>query len=125
MLWFIIADSTSTKACADFIVNAFYLGRRKAIAEQNAHISEYERMRAELVHIQAMVEAFKEGEEKETNVVKSVTTFAQGIKSWWDKKHAEIVTKTFDMGLFASGVGICSMAGAGGKMSVVVSAVLV
>jgi hypothetical protein len=97
----------------------------EAIAEQNAHISEYERMRAELVHIQAMVEAFKEGEEKETNVVKSVTTFARGIQSWWDKKHAEIVTKTFDMGLFASGVGICSMAGAGGKMSVVVSAVLV
>jgi hypothetical protein len=97
----------------------------EAIAEQNAHISEYERMRAELEHIQAMMEAFKKGEEKEAKVVKSVTTFAKGIQSWWDKKHAEIVTKTFDMGLFATGVGICSMAHSGGKMSVVVSAVLV
>jgi hypothetical protein len=88
----------------------------EAIAE-NAHISEYERMRAELEHIQAMVEAFKKGEEKEAKVVKSVTTFAEGVQSWWDKKHAEIVTKTFDMGLFAAAVGICSMASAGGKMS--------
>jgi hypothetical protein len=97
----------------------------EAIAQQTAHISEYERMRAELERIQVMVEAFKKGQEKETKVVGSVNTFSKGVQAWWDKKHAEIVTKTFDMGLFATAVGICSMAGAGGKLAVAVSAALV
>jgi hypothetical protein len=97
----------------------------EAIAEQEANVSEYERMRAELERIQTIVEAFTKGQEKEAKVVKSVKAFAAGVQAWWDKKHAEIVTKTFDMGLFATSVGICSMAGAGGKMSVLVSAALV
>jgi hypothetical protein len=97
----------------------------EAIAEQNAHISEYERMRAELERLQVMVEAFKKGQEKEAKVVESVNTFSKGVQAWWDSKHAEIVTRTFDMGLFAAAVGICSMAGAGGKMAVAVSAALV
>ncbi|MDA9520023.1 hypothetical protein XI06_06520 [Bradyrhizobium sp. CCBAU 11434] len=97
----------------------------EAIAEQGAHISEYERMRAELERIQVMVNAFKKGEQKEAKVVKSVKTFAEGVQGWWTKKHDEILAKTFDMGLFTTALGICSMAGAGGKFGVVVSAALV
>jgi hypothetical protein len=62
---------------------------------------------------------------KEAKLVQSVTTFADGLKSWWNKSHAIISTRAFDLGLFASSVGICSMAGAGGKLSVVVSAAFV
>jgi len=97
----------------------------EAIAERAAHIVEYERMRDELEQIQTMVAAFKKGTENEARVVKSVKTFAGGVRSWWNKGHDTILTKTFDMGLFTTAVGICSMAGAGGKMSVAVSAVLV
>lgn len=97
----------------------------EAIAERDAHIAEYKRMRDELEHIQAMVVAFNKGTENEARVVKSVKTFAEGVRSWWDKGHDAILTKTFDMGLFTTAVGICSMAGAGGKMSVAVSAVLI
>ncbi len=97
----------------------------EAIAERHARITEYKRMRNELQHIQTMVAAFKKGAEKEAKVVKSVKTFADGVGSWWDKHHAAILTKTFDMGLFTTAVSICSMAGAGGRMAVAVSAVLV
>lgn len=96
-----------------------------AIAERDKHITEYERMRGELENIQTMVAAFKKGTEKEAKVVKSIKTFTEGVQSWWNKSHDAIITKTFDMGLFTTAVGICSMAGAGGKMSVAVSAVLV
>ena len=96
-----------------------------AIAERNARITEYERMRTELEHIQIMVAAFKKGKEKETNVVKSLKTFADGVRLWWNRDHDAILAKTFDMGLFTTAVGICSMAGAGGNMAVAVSAVLV
>lgn len=97
----------------------------EAIAERDAHITEYERMRSQLEHVRTMVAAFKKGTEKEANVVRSLTTFADGVRSWWNKSHDTILTKTFDMGLFTTAVGICSMAGAGGKMAVAVSAVLV
>jgi Domain of unknown function (DUF4062) len=97
----------------------------EAIAERDAHITEYERMRGELEHIRAMIGAFKKGTEKEASVVRSLKIFADGVRLWWNKNHDAILTKTFDMGLFTTAVGICSMAGAGGNMAVAVSAVLV
>jgi hypothetical protein len=72
-----------------------------------------------------MVSRFKKDEVKEAQVVKSVSTFAQGIRNWWDKDHDKICAKTYDMGLFAAAVGVCSFAGAGGPMAVAISAALV
>ena len=57
----------------------------EAIAERNADITEYERMRAELEQIRTMVAAFKKGTEKEANVVRSLKTFADGVGLWWNK----------------------------------------
>jgi hypothetical protein len=97
----------------------------EAIADRNAHITDYERMRNELERLRIMVAAFMNGTGKEGNVVRSLKTFADGLGLWWDKGHDTILARTFDMGLFTTAVGICSMAGAGGKMAVAVSAVLV
>jgi len=97
----------------------------EAIVEQEAQISDYERMRAELERIRSMVDAFTTGNEKEAKLTKSVKIFSEGVQNWWNKKHVDILTRTFDMGLFTTAVGICSIAGAGGKMSVLVSAALV
>jgi hypothetical protein len=97
----------------------------EAIASRNARISDYERMRSELENIRQMAALFRKGEVKEAKVVQSVNTFADGVRAWWNKNHATICTRTFDLGLFASSVGICSMAGAGGKVAAVVSAALV
>ena len=52
----------------------------EAIAECNARISEYERMRTELEDIRLMVASFKEGTEKEAKVVRSIKTFADGVE---------------------------------------------
>lgn len=97
----------------------------QAIAAQDKRVADYERMRNELESVRQMVALFKKGGVKEAKVVQSVNTFADGVKDWWHKSHATICTRTFDLGLFASSVGICSMAGAGGKLAVVVSAALV
>jgi hypothetical protein len=97
----------------------------EAITRRDADIVEYKRMRAELEQIQTTVAGFKKGTEKEATVVRSLKTFADGVGLWWNKAQDTILTKTFDMGLFTTAVGICSIAGAGGKMAVAVSAVLV
>ena len=96
-----------------------------AIKSRDARISDYERMRAELEHIREMMTQFKTGMVKEVKVVQSVNTFADGIKSWWKTNHAAICTRTFDLGLFASSVAICSLAGASGNLAAAVSAALV
>jgi hypothetical protein len=82
-----------------------------AITRRDGDIVEYKRMRAELEQIQITVAGFKTGTEKEANVVRSLKTFADGVGLWWNKAHDTILTKTFDMGLFTTAVGICSMAG--------------
>jgi hypothetical protein len=91
----------------------------------NTQVSDYERMHADLANIRQMVALFKTRQAKEMGVVQSVKTFADGVKTWWRKRHETICARTFDLGLFASSVAICSMAGAGGKLAVSLSAALV
>jgi hypothetical protein len=96
-----------------------------SVARKDASLQQYEKLRAELNAVSASIAQFNKGDAKEPQIVKSITTFADGVRSWWNKSHETICTKTYDMGLFASAVGVCSLAGAGGKMSVAVSAALV
>jgi GcrA cell cycle regulator len=96
-----------------------------AIANMQDQISQYEGMSSQVGRIRDAIDAFSNDRSNETKVVESVNTFADGIKSWWNKSHATICARAFDLGLFASSVAICSMAGAGGRVAAVVSAVLV
>jgi hypothetical protein len=95
------------------------------IAARDELIAQYERMQRELNELRQAIEEFQKGAIKETVVVKTTKSFADGVRDWWNKSNQTICTKAYDMGLFASAVGICSVAGAGGKMSVLVSAALV
>lgn len=97
----------------------------EAIAEQDSHISEYAKMRAQLEALQAAVDAFTRGNGKEGVAVNSVKTFAEGVRSWWNKEHRYILSKSFDLGLFATAVGICALTGAGGIMSVTIAGAFV
>ncbi|HEY7663597.1 MAG TPA: hypothetical protein VH934_10790 [Xanthobacteraceae bacterium] len=63
----------------------------EAIANRDGRISDYERMRSELENIRKMIVQFTKGELKEIQLVKSVTTFGDGIKSWWHKGHVLIL----------------------------------
>jgi hypothetical protein len=97
----------------------------EAVAKRDGAISEFERMQAELENIRTMVTQFKKNEVKETRVVKSIAGFSQGIRNWWNRDHDKICARTYDMGLFATAVGVCSLAGAGGPMAVAISAAFV
>jgi hypothetical protein len=96
-----------------------------SVARKDASLKEYERLKADLVTIESSIKQFNDGAAKEPQIAKSVTTFADGVRSWWNKSHDGICKTAFDMSMFASAVGICSLAGAGGNMSVAVSAALV
>ncbi len=96
-----------------------------SIAQKDASLQQYLKLRKELTAIPTSIKEFNNGSEKEAEVVKTVTTFADGVRSWWNKSHHTICKTAFDMSMFASAVGVCSLAGAGGNMSVAISAALV
>jgi hypothetical protein len=96
-----------------------------AIASRDKRISDYERMRAELENIRTMVAAFTKGQAKEKEVVKSVTTFRDGVQNWWSRGHEAIISKTFDAGLFLSPIGILSLLKADLKTGMIVSGTLI
>jgi hypothetical protein len=97
----------------------------EAIAERDADVSVYERMRAELERIRDMVAAFRGGTAKEAAVVQSVTTFREGVQNWWHKGHEQIICKTFDSALFLSAVGVLSLMKADMKTGMVVAGSLI
>lgn len=61
---------------------------------------------------------------EEKVVVSATTSVAQGIGDRWSKKHVQICDQTFQVGLFGIGVAMCSLAGAGGMLSVAVPGVI-
>ena len=82
-------------------------------------------MRAELERISEVVTAFKNGKENEKAVIKSVTTFREGIQNWWHKGHEQIVGKTFDSALFLSSAGLLTLMKADLKTGMMIAGSLI
>jgi hypothetical protein len=96
----------------------------EAIARRDETIALYESLKqqVEAVRVTTVELEHPKGETKATNATAS---FIRGVRNWWNKKHVEICNKSFDAGLFVSCVGLCSLAGCGGQLAVLVSGVLV
>lgn len=97
----------------------------EAKSQLEEEIAQYEGLREQLDALTNAAASFAAGEVKEGTAVKSATGFADGVQSWWTKSHPKICERAFDMALFVSAVGVCSLAGAGGLVSVIVSGALV
>jgi hypothetical protein len=93
--------------------------------ERDEKIANYEHLRMQVGEFRLAVELFVKGNIQEATVVKSTLTFAEGIKSWWTKSHHQICERAFDMALFCSAVGVCTLAGAGGPLSVSIPGAMV
>jgi PTS system mannose-specific IIA component len=91
---------------------------------RDEQLVDYESLRNQLAEFRAAVELFVGGSGKEGVAVKSARTFAAGVALWWNKNHNLICERTFEMGLFLSAVGICSIVGVSGTTSVIVSGAL-
>jgi hypothetical protein len=68
---------------------------------------------------------FSVNSEEEDSVVESTNSLVDGLRNWWTERHVRICEKAFDMGLFSLGIGVCSLAGAGGVLSTILPGVLV
>ena len=80
-----------------------------AVAQHNAQLTNFERMKAELERIRELVAAFKKGKAPEKDVVKATKTFRQGIEQWWTDKSGEILTSTAKGAVLVSSIGLLAL----------------
>jgi hypothetical protein len=97
----------------------------QAIAERDEEIQVLTRMRVELESILDLPEGIKKGIVKESDASRSVKTFADGVRDYWNKQRISICDKAYNAGLFASMVLVCSLAGASSNWTLAVSAAMV
>jgi hypothetical protein len=80
-----------------------------AKAKVAEEISDFQRMKAELERIRALVAAFKKDKVPEKDVVKATKTFRQGIEHWWTEKSGEILTSTAKGAVLVSSIGLLAL----------------
>jgi hypothetical protein len=84
---------------------------RRNDPEAQEAIERYESIRASLEAVRHVADA-----PDDAAAEKVATSFVQGIRNWWDKKHEEICDKAFDAGIrafdaaiFAGCLGVCAL----------------
>jgi hypothetical protein len=97
----------------------------EAIEAVNSEIAHFEEIQLQLQDFDRSAKAGAKDAAEEAKVIEVTKTLAEGVRSWWTKRHEQICERAFEMGLFASAVGVCSLAGAGGSLSVAVSGALI
>ena len=90
----------------------------------HAELASYEKLKAELGNLKEAVIGYKNGKTKETVAVAAAKSFSEGVQFYWTKNYEKILDSSFTMGMFATSVSICSMAGTGGKVAAAVSLAL-
>lgn len=97
----------------------------KAIAERDSSIDDLRRIKSHLEVIRKLPEQLSTGAVSETTASKSVKTFAEGVKAFWNKRHETICARAYDAALFSSLVLVGSLAGSPGGWTLAVSAAMV
>jgi hypothetical protein len=97
----------------------------EATTARDEEIAEFEGLKQRLEAFRDATFAYLTGKAKEKPVAESIKSFADRISDWWSKRHVQICDKAYDMSLFLLGFGICSLAGAGGSLAVIVPGALV
>jgi hypothetical protein len=95
------------------------------IATTASQIAEYEGLRRRIEDFLEANAQFLSGSGDENQIVEATTSFAQGVRNWWDREHVSICSKAFDRISFGAALGVCSLAGAGGPLSAVAAGSLV
>ncbi|MGY2809579.1 hypothetical protein [Bradyrhizobium sp. USDA 4506] len=97
----------------------------EAVATRDAQIAEYDAMRVELENIRIAVIEYVKGKGKETEVVKSVVTFKQGLQSWWSKRHDNICDNASAGGLFLGSAGLLHLMNADSTIALAIAGTII
>ena len=93
--------------------------------EAQEELTQYRELKRLLEKVGAECHAFVLGEVSEATVVETSKSFAQYIRSWWEKCHVGICNKALDAGIFLLCLGICESLKVDADLAALVSAVIV
>ena len=97
----------------------------EARTARKLEIIEQETLKRNLIELRDTSLDFAAGKVREKTVIVKTKTLTDGIGSWWANNHAKICNKALDAALFTGCVGICSLVGSGGPLTVAASAALI
>jgi hypothetical protein len=89
------------------------------ISKRDDEIADLVRLRGDLRKLKNAVSQGKKA------VDASVISFRDGVQLWWNKHHEKICSRGFDIAMFLSAITVCSLAGVGGNVAVLISGALV
>jgi hypothetical protein len=75
--------------------------------------------------IERFLQEFSTPAGDEGKIVEATTSFADGVRKWWNRDQVAICNKAFDRISFGAALGVCLLAGAGGQLSVIAATSLV
>jgi hypothetical protein len=87
-----------------------------------AQIADYEDLKQ---RIKRFLQEFSARTSDEGKIVEATTSFAEGVRNWWNRDHVSICNRAFDRISFSAALGVCLLAGAGGQLSVIAATSLV
>jgi len=94
-------------------------------AARDEAISHYESTKRDIEALRDVAFKIKHGTVEEKVVTRVTSTFTQGVRNWWGKRHEDICSKAYDATLFVSCVNLCALAGCGGTAAIAVAGALV
>jgi hypothetical protein len=95
-------------------------------AARDEAIAHYEILKRTLDHLRSVASQLESGQRPDQETLKKAAiTFGEGVQNFWNKAHEKICQTAFDVGIFTSCVGLCSLLGSGGEITATIAGALV
>ncbi|WP_453965953.1 hypothetical protein [Bradyrhizobium elkanii] len=94
----------------------------QSIAQRDNELKALTQMKGQLETIRNLPGELKKGQVSEKDANKSIKSFSDGVREYWNANSEVICGKAVNIALFTSTVLVCKLAGASGDLTIAVSA---
>jgi hypothetical protein len=96
----------------------------QSIAQRDDEIKALTQMKGQLETVRNLPDELKRGTVKENEANKSIKSFSDAVREYWNANSEAICDKAVNIALFTSTVLVCKLAGASGDFTIAVSAAI-
>ena len=106
------------------VLNSERPNSSRSIARRDAEITALTEMKGQLEKVRALPDDLKRGKVKENEANRSIKSFSDAVREYWNANSEAICGKAVNIALFTSTVLVCKLAGASGDFTIAVSAAM-
>jgi len=97
---------------------------KEAVERHKESIADYERLKVRVDALERAVSAFRANANETQTLASTAISFKDGMQAWWRDKHQQILDTSFNMGIFLSALGICSLLGVSADVGATITGVI-